>query len=232
MSEKCICCGKKVGLLNGSHLNNQVCDNCYFPVGGYITVIEENNDLKLINENREQLINKIQTLPYTSIGKEYIINYTDLIITKKKNVFEIFMKGVVEGEKLVINLFPTWLGLFVAIGMLKASGLIDFISEKVYIILKSFFLYKEILPLIFLRPISGSSSTAMGIEIMRNYGVDTDIGLLTSCIMGSTETTIYVVALYTSMLGNKNIKPVLIIGLIADFLCIMFSILALKIGIL
>ncbi len=88
MSEKCICCGKKVGLLNGSHLNNQVCDNCYFPVGGYITVIEENNDLKLINENREQLINKIQTLPYTSIGKEYIINYTDLIITKKKNVFE------------------------------------------------------------------------------------------------------------------------------------------------
>lgn len=88
MAERCICCGKKIGLLNGSHLNNQVCDNCYFPVGGYITSIEENNDLKLINENREQLINKIQALQYTSIGKEYIINYTDSIINKKKNVFE------------------------------------------------------------------------------------------------------------------------------------------------
>lgn len=88
MAEKCICCGKKVGLLNGSHLNNQVCDNCYFPVGGYITAIEENDDLKVINENREQLINKIQTLPYTSIGKEYIINYIDSIVNKKKNVFE------------------------------------------------------------------------------------------------------------------------------------------------
>ena len=83
-----------------------------------------------------------------------------------------------------------------------------------------------------MRPISGSTATAMGIEIMKNYGIDTNIGLLTSCIMGSTETTIYVIALYTSQLKNKNIKPVIIIGLIADFLCVLFSILALKIGIM
>lgn len=153
-------------------------------------------------------------------------------ILEKKNVFEIFMKGVVEGEKLVVSLFPTWLGLFVAVGMLKASGIIDFLVEKLYLIFKNIFIYKEILPLILLRPISGSTATAMGIEIMKNCGVDSNIGLLTSCIMGSTETTIYVVALYTSKLGNKNVKPVIIIGLIADFLCIMFSILALKIGLI
>ena len=159
----------------------------------------------------------------------FIITYA---ILEKKNVFEIFIKGVIEGEKLVIGLFPTWLGLFVAIGMLKASGIIDFLVEKVYVIVKSFFMYKEVLPLIFLRPISGSTATAMGIEIMKNYGVDTDIGLLTSCIMGSTETTIYVVALYGSKLKNKNLKPVLIIGLVADFLCIVFSVISLKIGLL
>ncbi len=153
-------------------------------------------------------------------------------LLEKKNVFEIFMKGVVEGEKLVISLFPTWLGLFVAIGMLKASGVIDFVVEKAYILLKNIFIYKEILPLIFLRPISGSTATAMGIEIMKNFGTDTNIGLLTSCIMGSTETTIYVVALYASKLKDKNMKPILIIGLIADFLCVIFSILALKIGIM
>lgn len=151
-------------------------------------------------------------------------------VLEKKNVFEIFMKGVIEGEKLVVSLFPTWLGLFVAVGMLKASGIIDFLVEKVYFIVKSFFAYKEILPLIFLRPISGSTATVMGTEIMKNCGTDSEIGLLTSCIMGSTETTIYVVALYASKLGNKNFKPVLIIGLIADFLCVVFSILALKIG--
>lgn len=151
-------------------------------------------------------------------------------VLEKKNVFEIFIKGVIEGEKLVISLFPTWLGLFVAVGMLKASGIIDFLVEKIYLIVKNFFVYKEILPLIFLRPISGSTATVMGTEIMKNCGVDTDIGLLTSCIMGSTETTIYVVALYASKLKNKNLKPVLIIGLIADFLCVVFSILALKLG--
>lgn len=151
-------------------------------------------------------------------------------ILEHKNVFEIFMKGVIEGEKLVISLFPTWLGLFVAVGMLKASGMIDFLVAKIYFIIKNFFQYKEILPLIFLRPISGSTATVMGTEIIKNYGADSNIGLLTSCIMGSTETTIYVVALYASKLGNKDLKPVLVIGLIADFLCVLYSILALNLG--
>jgi spore maturation protein B len=163
----------------------------------------------------------------------FIIGFAIIIgVFEKKNVFEIFIKGVIEGEKIVISLFPTWLGLFVAVGMLQASGIIDFFVEKIYIILKNIFTYKEVLPLIFLRPISGSTATAMGIEIMKNYGVDSDIGLLTSCIMGSTETTIYVVSLYGSKLKNKNLKPVLVIGLFADFLCIVFSIMALKLGLM
>lgn len=166
---------------------------------------------------------------FSSSAVIFIIGFVIVYgIIEKKNVFEIFIKGVIEGEKLVISLFPTWLGLFVAVGMLKASGIIDFLVEKIYIILKNIFIYKEILPLVFLRPISGSTATAMGIEIMKNCGVDSNVGLLTSCIMGSTETTIYVVALYTAKLGKKNIKPVLVIGLIADFLCVIFSILALK----
>ena len=153
-------------------------------------------------------------------------------VIEKKNVFKIFMDGVIDGERLVVNLIPTWFGLFVAVGMLRASGVIDFVSKKLYVILKNIFVFKEIIPLVFLRPISGSTATAIGIEIMKNSGVDTDVGLLTSCIMGSTETTIYVVALYTSKLGQKNIKPVIIIGLIADFLCVIFSIFAVKMGII
>ena len=71
----------------------------------------------------------------------FIIGFVILYgILEKKNVFEIFMQGVIEGEKLVINLFPTWLGLFVAVGMLKASGIINFLTEKLYFILKNIFL--------------------------------------------------------------------------------------------
>lgn len=170
---------------------------------------------------------------------QYISNYMVVFIVgfvviygtiERKKVFEIFVNGVIDGEKIVVSLIPTWLGLFVAVGILKASGFIDFIVEKLYIIMKNLFIYKEILPLILLRPISGSTSTAFGIEIMKNVGVDSKIGLLTSCIMGSTETTIYVVSLYTSKLKGKNAKPVIIIGLIGDLLCIFFSIFAARIN--
>jgi len=167
---------------------------------------------------------------YSSI---FIIGFVVIFgIMEKKNVFEIFTRGVQDGEKLIINLFPTWLGLFFAIGLLKSSGIIDIFVEKIYIILKNFIIYKEIIPLIFLRPISGSASTAMGIEIMKSYGVDTNIGKIASCIMGASETTIYVVAIYSAKLKNKNLKPVLVIGLIADLLCVAFSILALKLGLI
>lgn len=170
---------------------------------------------------------------FSSSAVIFIIGFVIVYgIIEEKNVFQIFIKGVIEGEKLVISLFPTWLGLFVAVGMLKASGIIVFLVDKLHIVLKNIFIYKEILPLMFLRPISGSTATAMGIEIMKNCGVDSNVGLLTSCIMGSTETTIYVVALYTSKLSKKNIKPVLVIGLIADLLCVIFSIFSIKLGLL
>lgn len=85
MAEKCICCGKKVGLLNGSHLNNQVCDNCYFPIGSYLTAIEDSNDINIMDSNYNQLISKIQLLQYFSLGKEYILNYAQSIINKHKD---------------------------------------------------------------------------------------------------------------------------------------------------
>ena len=100
MAEKCICCGKKIGLLNGSHLNNQVCDNCYFPIGGYLTAIEGGNDIDVIESNYNQLLSKIQSLQYFSLGKEYILNYTQSIINKykdkitKQNEYEILIKNL------------------------------------------------------------------------------------------------------------------------------------------
>lgn len=85
MADKCICCGKKIGLLNGSHLNNQVCDNCYFPIGGYLTTIEESNDVNIMDNNFNQLVSKIQSLQYFSLGREYILNYAQSIINKYKD---------------------------------------------------------------------------------------------------------------------------------------------------
>lgn len=68
--------------------------------------------------------------------------------------------------------------------------------------------------------------------LCKKFGVDSDIGKIAACIMGASETTIYVVAIYGSKLKNKNLKPVIYIGLIADFICVLSSIWALKIGII
>ncbi len=116
--------------------------------------------------------------------------------------------------------------------MLSSSGAIDFLSEKIYLIFKSVILFEEIVPLAVLRPISGSTAMAIGMDIMQKVGVDSDIGRVTACIMGASETTIYVIAVYGSKLKNKNIKPALFIGLLADFICVISCIVALKIGII
>lgn len=153
-------------------------------------------------------------------------------ICEKKNVFELFISGVKNGEKLIIEIFPTLIGLFVAVGMLSSSGIIEFVSEKIYIIFGKIIVFKEIIPLAILRPISGSTAMAIGTSIMQKVGVDSDVGRVTACIMGASETTIYVIAIYGTKLKNKNIKPAMIIGLIADFICIISCIWALKLGII
>ena len=126
---------------------------------------------------------------------------------------------------MVWGLFPTLLALLVAVGMLSSSGVIDILGKLLYPLFKMINISKELIPLVLLRPISGSTTTAIATDIMRNCGVDSNIGLIASTIMGSTETTIYVIALYTSKIKIKNIKEVLLIGLLADFVGICMSVL-------
>ena len=72
------------------------------------------------------------------------------------------------------------------------------------------------MPLAMLRPISGSASIAVATDIMKTFGVDSNIGLITSTIMGSTETTLYTIAIYTSAVRIKKTRFVLIAALAAD----------------
>lgn len=116
--------------------------------------------------------------------------------------------------------------------MLNASGIINIISEYISPVLNIFKINKELAPLILLRPISGSTTTAVATNIMKVYGVDSSLGLIASCIMGSTETTIYVVSIYSSKVKIKDVKEVICIGLIVDIIGIIFSCLAYKIGLL
>lgn len=88
MAERCICCGKKIGLLNGSHLNNQVCDNCYFPVDGYLTAIKESSTMQIIEENYQQLVEKIEQSSYSPDGKNFLIKIGNTLAGENKNIIQ------------------------------------------------------------------------------------------------------------------------------------------------
>lgn len=137
-------------------------------------------------------------------------------IIEKKPVFDLFLDGAKEGLEVTIKIFPTLIGIFLAIGMLRNSGVIDLVTYIVKPITKVFNFPSEVIPLALLRPISGSASIGIGTDIMKQFGVDSFIGKVTSVIMGSTETTFYTIAVYTSYVKIRKSRGVLIAALIAD----------------
>ena len=137
-------------------------------------------------------------------------------LKEKKKVFDIFLDGGKEGFEIVIKMFPTLVGIFLAVGALRSSGVIDLIVNLITPITNLLEIPSQIMPLALLRPISGSASMAVAVDIMQNYGVDTLTGLITSTIMGSTETTFYTIDIYTSAVGIKKTRGILIAALAAD----------------
>ena len=139
--------------------------------------------------------------------------------------FDIFLKGATEGVEITFKIFPTLIGLFMAIGMLRNSGILDFITKLISPALTIVKFPSEVVPLALLRPISGSASMAIATDIIKQNGVDSFIGILASVIMGSTETTLYTIAVYTSSVKIKNTRGVLIAALIADAVGVITSLL-------
>lgn len=145
-------------------------------------------------------------------------------LIEKQPVFDVFLEGAKEGLQIVVNIFPTLLGLFLSINVLRESGVIDAITNIALPLLNLLKVPSEVLPLAILRPISGSASTAVATDIMTKFGVDSLIGLISSTIMGSTETTLYTIALYTSAVKIKKTRFVLIAALLADFVGMLTSV--------
>ncbi len=167
-----------------------------------------------------------------------IINYISIIVIplviliiafrglkEKISVFDIFIKGATDGLEITLKIFPTLVGLFVAIGMLRSSGILEFITELISPILVMLRFPAEIVPLALLRPISGSASMAIATEIIKQSGVDSFIGILAAVIMGSTETTLYTIAVYSSSVKIKNTRGVIFAALAADLTGIIVSLL-------
>lgn len=143
---------------------------------------------------------------------------------KKIDIYSVFIEGVKEGLRMVLNIFPTIFTMVLAINILVKSNFIIDMANSIGRILNIFHIPRQILPLAILRPISGSSSLIMLDSILANYGPDSYIGRIGSILQGSTDTTIYIISLYFGSIGIKKTKYALFVGLITDFFCLLVSI--------
>ena len=160
----------------------------------------------------------------SSVSMPMVILFIIIYGVREKNkVFDSFLDGAKEGIKTTLSILPTLVGLFFAIGALRSSGVLDLITKIVSPLLNILNFPSELVPLSLLRPISGSGSIAVATDIMENCGVDTLIGNIASTIMGSTETTLYTIAIYTSCIKIKKTRYILLATLTADIVGIIVS---------
>lgn len=128
--------------------------------------------------------------------------------------YSVFISGVKDGLNLFLDVYPALLAMMCAITLLRESGLMNLFSAFFQQLGSA--IPSQIWPMVIFRPISGSASLAILIDIFQTCGVDSLPGIMASIIQGSTDTTVYVITLYFSSVGIKKIKNALPIGLIAD----------------
>jgi len=143
---------------------------------------------------------------------------------KKVPVYETFVEGAKEGLTTAIRVLPYLVAMFVAIGMFRASGAMDFIVGLLAPLARLAGIPSEILPLAMMRPMSGMASTGMLAEIFKIYGPDSFIGRASSTMMGSTETVFYTLSVYFGAVGIKKIKYTLWASLLADLTGLLASV--------
>lgn len=147
---------------------------------------------------------------------------------KKINIYDAFIDGVKEGLSMALKIFPTMFAMVVSIDVLIKSNALQAFAILIEPLCIKLSIPKEILPLAFVRPISGSSSLILMSNLLKTYGSDSFIGRIASLIQGSTDTTLYIIGLYFSSIGIKKIKYSLLVGLLADLFAIILSILVIS----
>src|SRR5690554_1685852 len=143
------------------------------------------------------------------------------------NVYEAFIEGAKEGVRFSVTLLPYLIAMLVAVGVLRASGVLDAGLEGVRWVAAGLgwdTRFVEALPTAFIKPLSGSGARAMMIETMDTFGVDSFPALLAATLQGSTETTFYVLAVYFGAVGIRRIRHGLGCALVADLAGILTAI--------
>jgi len=133
----------------------------------------------------------------------------------KQNVFDDFITGAKDGFKVVLDILPTLIGLMVAIGILRASGILNGLAGLLNPVTNMLHFPSELVPLVFIKMFSSSAATSLLLDIFKEHGPDSYLGRLASIIMSSTETIFYTLAVYFMAAGVKKTRYTLLGCLVA-----------------
>ena len=117
-------------------------------------------------------------------------------LSKKQPIYDDFIKGAADGFKTVIGIMPTLIGLMVAVGVLRASGFLDFLSGLFSGIMAALHFPAELVPVTIVKMFSSSAATGLLLDIYKEFGPDSSLGTMASIMMSSTETIFYTMSVY------------------------------------
>ncbi len=145
-------------------------------------------------------------------------------ILMKQNVYEQFLEGAKDGFQTAISILPTLIGLMVAVGILRASGFLDAVSAVLSNIMGLFHFPVELVPLALVKMFSSSAATGLLLDLYKEYGTDSKLGLIASIMMSSTETIFYTMSVYFMAAHVKKTRYTLWGSLVATFFGIVASV--------
>lgn len=156
------------------------------------------------------------------ITVSYIVGFG---LLSKRPVFDDFLEGAKDGMKTVAGILPTLIGLMTAVGVLRASGLLDALGSWLSVPARLLHLPAELVPLTLVRLISNSAATGLVLDIFGKYGPDSALGMAASVLMSCTETVFYCISIYFGSVKVENTRYTIPGALIATAAGIAASIL-------
>ena len=145
-------------------------------------------------------------------------------LVKRQNIYQDFLKGAKNGIKTVVDIMPTLIGLMVAVGILRASGFLEMLSNLLGKALSFCSFPTELIPLCIVKMFSSSAATGLLLDLCKQYGTDSFSGLAASIILSSTETIFYTMSIYFMAVKVKKTRFTLAGALLSSVAGIVASI--------
>jgi spore maturation protein B len=143
---------------------------------------------------------------------------------RRVKVYEEFVEGAKEGFQVALRIIPFLVAILVAVGMFRSAGGIDLLTRWLSPVLQAIHFPPELLPMVLMRPLSGSGTTGLFTDLVKNLGPDHLITRMGGTIFGSTETTFYVIAVYFGAVSVRRTRHAVAAGLLADLAGVVASI--------